>query len=134
MPIKTAAGHLYLKLVKEFPLRPLRSATDLDRAVAVIDLLTDRDELTPEEEDDLEVLSRLVEDYESEHDPLPKMSPVEALRYLLDENGLTQAQLSEETGIPVATVSEILNRKRGISPKVRGILAARFKVAPALFV
>ena len=100
----------------------------------MIDALTDRSDLAQEEEDYLEALSGLVEAYEDEHDPLPGMSAVEALRHLLGENGLTQARLSEETGIPVATISEILNGKRGISPKVRDALARRFRVAPALFV
>ena len=134
MTTKTAAGDLYLKLVGEFPLRPLRSDTDLACAIAMIDALTDRVELAAEEKDYLQVLAGLVEAYENEHDSLPAMSPVEALRYLLAENGLTQAKLSEETDIAVATLSEILNGKRGISPKVRARLAARFKVAPSLFV
>jgi hypothetical protein len=37
-------------------------------------------------------------------------------------------------GHPLTTLSEILTGKRGISPKVRTMLAGRFKVAPALFV
>jgi HTH-type transcriptional regulator/antitoxin HigA len=64
----------------------------------------------------------------------PALSPVEVLGYLLAENGLTQADLSAQTGLPVATISEVLNGKRGISPRVRRALAERFKVSPALFV
>jgi HTH-type transcriptional regulator/antitoxin HigA len=131
---KSTPGSPYLSLVLAFPLRPLRSDADLDRAVAVVDALTDRKELIPEEADYLEVLGRLIEDYEAEHDPLPAMSPVEALRYLIEENGLTQAELCAQVGLPVATMSEVLNGKRGISPRVRQALAERFKVSPALFV
>jgi HTH-type transcriptional regulator/antitoxin HigA len=135
MTTKTsAADDRYLQLIREFPLRPLRSEADLDRAVAMLDALTDRGELAGDERDYLQVLSGLVHDYEREHDPLPGMSPVEALRYLLDENEMTQARLSEQTGIAVATISEILNGKRGISPTVRKALATRFKVDGALFV
>jgi hypothetical protein len=36
------------------------------------------------------------------------MSPVEALCYLLEENGLTQAELCSQTSLPVATISEVL--------------------------
>jgi HTH-type transcriptional regulator / antitoxin HigA len=132
--VQAPAGKLYLKLVLSFPLRPLRSDADLDRAVAMVDALTDRKELAPGEADYLESLGRLIEDYEAEHDPLPTMSPVEALRYLLEENGLTQAELCAQTSLPVATISEVLNGKRGISPRVRQALAERFKVSPALFV
>jgi HTH-type transcriptional regulator/antitoxin HigA len=137
MPAKTtrhAAGKAYLDLIQRFPLRPLRSEADLDAAIAVIDTLTDRNELAPGEHDYLDVLARLVEDYEDEHDPLPEMTGVEALRFLIEENDLSQAQLSKETGIPGTTLCEVLTGKRGISPKVRAALARRFKVAPALFV
>jgi HTH-type transcriptional regulator / antitoxin HigA len=137
MPTKTprhAVGDLYLNLIREFPLRPIRSEADLDGAIAMIDTLTDRSELCPDEQDYLDVLSKLVEEYEDEHDPLPDLSGVEALRHLIDENGLSQSQLSKDTGVPETTLSEILTGKRGISPKVRKALAERFKIAPALFV
>jgi HTH-type transcriptional regulator/antitoxin HigA len=137
MPTKTtrhAVGDLYLNLIRAFPLRPLRSDADLDAAVAVIDSLVDRGELAPQERDYLDVLARLVEDYEDEHDPLPELSGVEALRFLIEENGLSQAQLARDTGVPVTTLNEILTGKRGISPAVRKALAGRFKVAPTLFV
>ncbi len=124
----------YLDLIRKFPLWPLKDDADLAQAIAVIDALTDRSNLATEEEYYLEVLGSLVERYEAEHDPLPILSGIEAIRYLLDENGLTQAQLAEQTDLPEATISEVLSGKRRISPKVRGILATRFKVSPALFV
>jgi HTH-type transcriptional regulator/antitoxin HigA len=137
IPVKTVrpvAGESYMNLIREFPLFLIRDEADLDDAVAVIDRLTDRDELTSDEQNYLDVLSRLVEYYEDEHDPLPVMTGVEALRFLIGENGLSQAQLSKETRIPETTLCEILTGKRGISPKVRAALAERFKVAPTLFV
>lgn len=133
MATKTV-GDLYLRLIEQFPLKPLRTDADHERAIAVIDSLIDREDLAVDEEEYLEVLSRLVEDFEAETDPVGDLTGVEALRYLIRENGLTQRQLSAETGIPVATLSEILNRKRGITPKVREALAKRFRVRPDLFI
>ena len=113
MPSRSAlASGLYLELIRKHPLRPVRSDSELDSAIAMVDTLTNGRALTPDEEDYLEVLSRLIEDYEHETNPLPEMSGVEALRYLLDVNKLTQARLSGETKIPVATISEILNEDR----------------------
>lgn len=137
MPTKTArpaVGDAYLKLIRAFPLRPLRSDADLDAAVAMVDALTDQEGLSPDAHDYLDVLARLIADYEDEHDPLPEMSGIEALRYLIEENGLSRSQLSRETGIAVTTLSEVLSGKRGISPKLRGRLAAYFSVDVALFV
>lgn len=137
MPAKTqrhAVGDRYLKLIQELPLRPLRSEVDLEDAITMIDSLIDCGTLAPEQNDYLAVLSRLVEDYEDEHDPLPELSGIETLRFLIDENGLSQARLSKDTGVPQTTLSEILTGKRGISPKVRAALAERFKCDPSLFI
>src|SRR5438034_531118 len=60
----------YLDLVRQFPLRPLRSDADLDAAVAAIDGLLDRPKLTAPERDYLDVLSDLVEAYEAETIPM----------------------------------------------------------------
>jgi transcriptional regulator with XRE-family HTH domain len=58
---------------------------------------------------------------------------VERLRFLMGENGLSQAALAREAGIPTQSLSDILNRKRRISPNVRAKLAARFGVPASLF-
>lgn len=100
----------------------------------MIDRLIDLGELALEQRDYLAVLSSLVEDYEDEHASLPELAGVDALRFLIEENELSQSQLSKQTGVPETTLSEILNGKRGISPKVRAVLAERFKTDPALFV
>jgi HTH-type transcriptional regulator/antitoxin HigA len=61
------AGDPYLELVRAFPLRPLRSAEDHDRAIATVDALSDRRPgLRPEEHDYLIVLALLIERYEED--------------------------------------------------------------------
>jgi HTH-type transcriptional regulator/antitoxin HigA len=101
---------------------------------AVIDKLTDHpSKLSQGQRDYLEVLGRLVHDYESEHDPLPDLTGVEALRFLLEENGLNQKRLAEQTGIPEATLSAVITGKRQFSPKVRAELARRLRVSPSVF-
>lgn len=123
----------YLALIREFPLRPLRSEADLDAAIAMTHKLIDRKDRDAGENDYLEVLASLIHAYEAEVDPLPELDPVAALRFLIEENELTQGQLAEQTGLAMATISEILNGKRGISAKAREALAKRFKVCPSLF-
>ncbi len=58
----------YLKLIRKFPLRPIRSEEVLDRAIAMVDALGSRiKDLTADERDYLDVLADLVEKYETEH-------------------------------------------------------------------
>ena len=123
----------YLDLVRELPLRPLRSEADLDRAIAMIDRLSDRASLAPEEDDYLEVLAVLVEAYETEHEPEPVVSTAAMLRHLIEAKGVTQAEVAGATGAGESTISEVLSGKREVSRKVMRALADYFRVDPAVF-
>ncbi len=72
-----------------------------------------------QENDYLEVLAGLVETYEAEAYPIPDLNPVAMLRFLIEQHAVTQSQLSEQTGLAMVTISEILNSKRGIGEKAR---------------
>jgi HTH-type transcriptional regulator/antitoxin HigA len=63
----TPAPDLYLDLVRAFPLCPVRSADEHDRAIVMLEALADRrDELRLEEQDYFLILALLVERYEDE--------------------------------------------------------------------
>ena len=80
----------------------------------------------------LDTLGTLVHAYEDEHFPIPESTGAEILRFLMDENGLTQSDLPEVGSQGV--VSEILNNKRELNVRQIRILAKKFKVSPAAFV
>lgn len=126
-------GDRYLELVQRFPLRPIRSDEELERAIFMVNELIDRDERDADEEDYLDVLSDLVEKYETEQHPIPPASDADMLRYLIESWGVTQAKVAADTGIPESTISEILSGKRGLSRTNIGVLARHFHVSPATF-
>src|SRR4051794_34953789 len=103
MSTTTSLPPLYVKLLEKFPLRPIRDDAGLDRAIAVVNELVDRgfENLEPEESDYLDVLSDLVHAYEAEHDPLPALRGVDAIRSLMDLHGMTQTKLAAETGLTI---------------------------------
>ena len=123
----------YLKLVRRFPLRPLRSDEELDQAITVINSLLDRDDLDPAEADYLDVLGDLVERYETEEHPIGGVTDAEVLGHLIEARGVTQAQVARATGIAVSTVSELLSGKRKMSRSHIGKLAHYFHVDPGVF-
>jgi HTH-type transcriptional regulator/antitoxin HigA len=125
---------MYLKLVRKFPLRPIRSDQDLDRAIAVINSLIDRDTLSSGEADYLDVLGDLVEKYETERHPTPPVSDAEMLRHLIEAQNTTQARVSKETGIAESTISAILAGNREMNRKHVEKLSQYFKVKPAVFI
>ena len=103
----------YLKLIRRYPLRPIRSDEELDRAIAMVDALGSRiKDLTPDERDYLDVLADLVEKYETERYPEPEVDPLAMIRELIAARGITQADVARETGIAESMLSEILKGKR----------------------
>ena len=69
------------------------------------------------EEEELELLSLLVEKYEDEHFPIDLPDPVEVILYVMDQKGLTRRDLEHYLG-SVSRVSEVLNRKRPLSKEM----------------
>ncbi len=94
-------------------LKPIKNDKELDKALERINQLWGAKENTSER-DELEVLSLLVEKYEEESYPIPASDPIEAIKFLMEQNGLSRKDLQPFIG-GTGRVSEILNRKRELS-------------------
>jgi len=66
------------------------------------------------DEDELRLLGLLVEHYEQEHYPIGPPTPLEAIEFFMDQNGLSNADMVQFLGSP-SKVSEVLNGKRALS-------------------
>mgnify|MGYP000923007167 CR=1 FL=1 len=94
-------------------IKPIRSERDYEAALHEIEQLFDASTGSPEA-DRLDVLTTLVEAYESQHYPMPQADPVEMLKYYMESRGLTRADIEPFIGSR-ARVAEILNRKRPLT-------------------
>jgi len=95
-------------------IKPIRSAADHQTALKEIEKLISSQPGTPAG-DRLDVLVTLVEAYEAKHFPIPEPDdPVEVLVYYMESRGLSRKDLIPYLGSK-ERVSEILNRKRGLS-------------------
>ncbi len=68
---------------------------------------------TPEG-DRLDVLATLIEVYESAHEPMDPPDPIEAIKFRMEQQGLTRRDLEKIIGTRTR-IAEVLNRKRGLS-------------------
>jgi len=93
--------------------KPIRSEADYEAALPEIERLWGARSGTPES-DRLNVLATLVDAYESEHDPIDPPDPIEAIKFRMDQQGLTRRDLEAILGAH-ARVAEVLNRKRDLS-------------------
>ena len=96
-------------------LKPIKNDAQYEDALTRIYELIQR-ELEPEsrESDELEVLSILVKEYELGHYPVPKPSPLEAIKFRIEQIGMSEAELSNILGAR-SRKSEILSGKRKLS-------------------
>ncbi len=95
-------------------IKPVRSEADYQAALKEIEKLIDSQPGTPEG-DRMDVLVTLVEAYEAKHFPIPEPDdPVQVLEYYMESRGLSRSDLIDYLGSK-ERVSEVLNRKRGLS-------------------
>lgn len=94
-------------------IKPIRNDQDLARALARLDAIWGAAAGSPEG-DELEILALLIEKYEDEHYPMPMSDPIEAIKFRMDQQGLTPRDLEPFIG-PSGRVSEVLNHKRPLS-------------------
>ncbi|GHU37338.1 transcriptional regulator [Betaproteobacteria bacterium] len=94
-------------------IKPIRSEQDLAAAFARLDVLWGA-KLGTQEGDELEILTVLIEKYEDEHYPMPPSDPIEAIKFRMDQQGLTPRDLEPFIGSS-GRVSEVLNHKRKLS-------------------
>ena len=97
-------------------IRPIRTEADYREALRVIEDLMTAAHGTPEGER-LDVLTTLVESYESKHYPLDFPDPVEAIKFEMEQRGLTAKNLEPMIG-ERNRVYEVLNRKRSLSRRM----------------
>jgi HTH-type transcriptional regulator / antitoxin HigA len=125
----------YLEMIRQFPLRPIRSAAESDAACLILEKWFGRPNMDAGEEDYVQALALLVADYEQKRRPYqPEEATVaDRLRFTMTEAGLTQTQLAAIAGIDRSLMSMILSGKRGLSKASIRHLAAHFHLQPGYF-
>ena len=94
-------------------IRPIKTKADYKAALKEVEALMSA-EPASEEGDRLDVLVTLIEAYEREHYPIDFPDPIEAIKFRMEQQGLTVDDLTEVIGRK-NRVYEILARKRPLT-------------------
>lgn len=81
-----------------------------------------------EREDEIELLTLLIKTWDDEHRSAPELDPVELIKSLMNDHGLSQNDLADIAGVGKSNISEILNYKKRMSKKVIRNIADHFKI------
>lgn len=96
-------------------INPIKTEKDYDLALERINVLFDAKPNT-DEGDELDILVTLIEKYEQIHYPIPEPDPIEAIKFMMEQNGLTDADLGVILNSR-SRVTEIFKRKRALTIK-----------------
>ncbi|WP_019505557.1 type II toxin-antitoxin system HigA family antitoxin [Pleurocapsa sp. PCC 7319] len=129
--LKTPSSY-YLQLINTFPPRPINNEAELLATQDQIDAIIDRQNITQDDKDYLEVLGTLVYDYEQKHEPIPVLEGIELLKALMSEENLQPCDLisifEDES-----TIAEVLEKKQEMTAKQIQKLGDFFQISPIRF-
>lgn len=123
----------YPELLRQAQPQIINDDRSHQRALRTVESLMKKPRLTKAEGKLLELLAKLVDDYEETIYPTPEVSPADMLEHLIEAKCTTQAELARQTGVSRSTISEVLKGKRSVSVENAFRLAEHFHVEPSLF-
>ena len=94
-------------------IKPIRTKRDYEAALKVVQGLMDA-RAGSADGDRLDILVTLIQAYEAKHHPMSPLDPVEAIKFMMDQRGLTVQYLVSVFGRTNRTY-EVLNRTRPLS-------------------
>jgi len=121
-----------VEMIRRGAPRLIRSEEELTEYTRALLDLTAKPKPTAAEQEAINLLTFLIEHYETVRYSVPKGSPIEVLRQLLKRNGLVQSTLTIEFGNKT-TASQIMKGQRQFTRSHIARLSKRFHVSPAVF-
>jgi HTH-type transcriptional regulator / antitoxin HigA len=123
----------YRELLAECQPRPIRSAREHARTLAMVERLMDKPRKTAAEKEMIELLATLADQYEESRWPTPHASPGEMLKFLMTERQLSQSELARQAAVPQSTIANVIAGRRQLSKSNVLSLGKFFGVSPTLF-
>jgi len=115
-------------------LKPIKTEEQYQIALQRVYFLMQKDmKEDSEESDELEILSIFLKEYEHEHFPIPKPNPIEAIKFRLEQLGLSESELSKILGFR-SRKSEIISGKRKLSLSMIRKITASLNISAEILI
>lgn len=129
----TFNSDIYSELLSQHQPRIIKTEEENEKFLETVEELLSHSHLTPEEDALLELLVKLIEDFEDKHYQLNSSTPYSRLLHLMEARGLEQADLVEILGSS-EIVTKIMNSELEITKEQAEALGKFFHVDASLFV
>lgn len=113
-------------------IRAIKTEQDYNEALARLEKIFHAEVDSPEG-DEAEILGTLISNYENEHYPVAMPDPIEAIKFMMEQRRMNNADLGELLGSP-SRASEILNLKRGLTLEMVRTLHAVLQIPTEILV
>jgi HTH-type transcriptional regulator / antitoxin HigA len=124
---------VYSQLVAEVTPKVIETEEEYEQFLAVAERLTFNQNQTPEESALYDLVTMLVETYESQHYQIEESSPVEILLHIIESSGIDLADLADIFGSS-DILNQVLAGQQPIDNSQAQALGDKFKLSPQIFV
>jgi HTH-type transcriptional regulator / antitoxin HigA len=122
----------YGTLLEETKPEVIHGEDENRRHLEILEGLIAKAEVTEAEKKLIDLLTVLIEEFETRNFPVVEVGPLDIIRHLMEEHQLRQKDLVDVFGTE-SIVSDVLNGKRELHKDHIKRLSERFKVSPAVF-
>jgi HTH-type transcriptional regulator/antitoxin HigA len=123
----------YMELVQELPLKTIHTEKELLRAEKMLHQLLDIEQLDGDEKDYLEVLGKLIKEFEDQRYPMDGVTGAQLLAHLIESKGVSHRQVAQATGINETAISNLLAGRREFNRNHIERLSHYFRIRPDAF-
>ncbi|MEY3957141.1 MAG: hypothetical protein RLZ73_1597 [Bacteroidota bacterium] len=113
--------------------RVIDSDSQYENYCDVLEKLVFSSPITPEIQDEINLLTLLIETYDKQKSHFRNLDPVQLLKSLLAEHKMKAADLARKLQVSEGLVSDILKYKKGMSKKTIRAVAELFKMQQEAF-
>ena len=111
----------------------IKTDTQYNKYCNILESLVDGGKKSKAIQDEVELLTLLIEKYDEEHNTFDDADPIELLKSLMKEHKMKAVDLAKLLYVSEGLVSDILNYKKGLSKDTIRILSEKFKLNQEAF-
>jgi HTH-type transcriptional regulator/antitoxin HigA len=111
----------------------IKTDVQYNRYCETLEALVDSGRKTKSVQDEIELLTLLIEKFDAEHNTFDDAGPIELLKSLMKDHNMKAVDVANLLGVSEGLVSDMLNYKKGLSKDTIRLLSKRFKLNQEAF-